>query len=129
MMKVVKPMPMLSARITEPPKELERKSLASQTDIGLGPDSVRRQMGAALYADQDPKTVPPYDLYALLRTPCDPTSTQEQAYRDRIYNRGTAIRAFCITCADGQKAVKMCPKIQCPFWAFRMGGNPLSRRK
>lgn len=64
------------------------------------------------------------DRVTLMRTPFDKNNPQEQRYRNRVRNRGTAITAFCITCQGGRKAVTECIATQCPLWAFRFGGDP-----
>jgi hypothetical protein len=69
------------------------------------------------------------DRVDLLRTPLDTNNPQEQRYRNRIRNRGTAITAFCITCVGGRKAVTECSATDCPLWAFRFGSDPFYGKK
>jgi hypothetical protein len=94
------------------------------------PVEVRLIMGQILYGDREPKSIPSDDIFVLMRTAHDPSLPAEKAYRDRVVNRGTAIRGFCVLCQGGSpKQVRLCDDVTCPLWVFRMGGNPLSRRR
>lgn len=54
----------------------------------------------------------------------------EKAYRARIRNPQTAIRAFCVICQGGHVAsVNDCAKLNCPLYPFREGKNPFTNRK
>ena len=77
--------------------------------------AVEQETGALLTAS---------DRVLAMRTPYDPKNPQEQRYRDRVRNRGTAITAMCITCQGGRKAVTECIDTTCPLWAFRFGSDP-----
>lgn len=68
------------------------------------------------------------DRVLAMRTPYDPKNPQEQRYRNRVRNRGTAITAMCIVCVGGRKAVAECIDTTCPLWAFRLGGDPFYGR-
>jgi len=69
------------------------------------------------------------DLVKLLRTPYDDKNPQEQRYRNRIRNRGTAITAMCVSCTGSRKAVTECLSTTCPLWAFRFGGDPFRGKR
>mgnify|MGYP006275069575 CR=1 FL=1 len=71
----------------------------------------------------------PSDRVLAMRTPYDANNPQEQRYRNRVRNRGTAITAMCIVCTGSRKAVTECIATTCPLWAFRMGGDPFFGRK
>jgi hypothetical protein len=46
-------------------------------------------------------------------------------YRERIKNRATGIRAYCVQCQGGEvAAVRECAAITCPLYPFRMGKDP-----
>lgn len=64
------------------------------------------------------------DRVKLMRTPYDKKNPQEQRYRNRVKNRGTAITAMCIICTGSRKAVTECLATSCPLWAFRLGSDP-----
>ncbi|MDK2957337.1 MAG: hypothetical protein PWQ57_2834 [Desulfovibrionales bacterium] len=41
-----------------------------------------------------------------------------------------AIRAKCLECSGGSSnEVKLCPLVECPLYAFRLGRNPNIKRK
>lgn len=69
------------------------------------------------------------DRVILMRSSYDKNNPQEQRYRNRVRNRGTAITAFCITCQGGRKAVTECIATTCPLWAFRFGTDPFYGKK
>lgn len=51
-------------------------------------------------------------------------------YMGKIKNPITAIRARCIQCCNGQmKEVTLCPCTGCALHPFRMGVNPLHKRR
>ena len=54
-----------------------------------------------------------------------------QEYIDKIGNSRTrGIRAFCMTCCNGQSAeVRHCPTVKCPLHGFRMGRTPEKQAK
>ena len=39
------------------------------------------------------------------------------------------IRAYCLTCVEGEAEVRFCTTVQCPFWPYRMGRNPHNPRR
>lgn len=71
----------------------------------------------------NPKKVPFAELRDHIREPVyDPI---ENKYRERIRNRATGIRAYCVSCQGGDVVgVRECPAITCPLHPFRMGGDP-----
>lgn len=88
---------------------------------------LRRAAAIVEYDERDPKTIPVEDLVALART-CNSKENMEVVYRNRIRNRNTAIRAFCVMCIGGPKKVRACADVDCPIWPFRLGNNPFRRR-
>jgi len=53
-----------------------------------------------------------------------------ERYRGRVKNPMTAIRYRCIQCCNGQvKEVTLCPTETCGLHPFRMGVNPLHKRR
>ena len=55
-----------------------------------------------------------------------------EKYNGKITNRKTAIRAFCVTCCNGQLSeVRLCTVTKCPLHPFRLGDDPhnLKRQK
>lgn len=80
-----------------------------------------------IYDEVNPKQIPLGDLLTLVRKPQN-NETVDKVYRNRIRSRQTAIRAFCVLCIGGSpKAVRMCVKVDCPLWLFRLGSNPFRR--
>lgn len=48
-------------------------------------------------------------------------------YVNKVNNRKTAIRAFCIQCSNGQPSeVRYCKVNKCALFAFRMGNDPFN---
>lgn len=90
------------------------------------PAAIRRLATVASSCGADPsdQAFTVADRLALLRTPTDPDNAQEQRYRNRVRNRGTAITAMCVACQGTRKGVRDCDNTLCPLWAFRFGGNP-----
>lgn len=79
------------------------------------------------YAGKNPKEVPLDELREIQRSNYNGPISVETAYRKRIKNRGTGIRAFCVTCQGGSLVeVRTCVSTSCPLWPFRMGGDPLA---
>lgn len=77
---------------------------------------LRRLAGRLFYKGHNPKTVPMNDLRFM---------SQQREFGDRIKGPLTAIRSFCLGCMGGQSnLVRECESTTCPFWSFRMGGNP-----
>lgn len=47
-----------------------------------------------------------------------------------ITNPVKAIRAKCLDCSGGQTAeVKLCDRVNCPLYPFRMGTNPFRAKR
>lgn len=83
----------------------------------------------ASFEGADPKTVPVTVLVDNLRKSVSGNKT-DIYYRNRVRNRATGIRAFCVSCLGGQaKRVKFCDAMECPLWPYRMGGNPFFGKK
>jgi hypothetical protein len=99
------------ARLRHVPKQ----NLRTAAFVGLG-------------ANEEPKLISIDDIATCLRLANNPGWHTEEATRNRIKGRLSAIRAFCILCADGPKGARMCPQVTCPLWAFRMGTNPFHRK-
>lgn len=73
----------------------------------------------------NPKEIPIDELAEHIRQPMSDDAT-EAKYRQRISNRATAIRAYCVWCQGGGVAdVKACASLNCPLHPFRMGADPL----
>lgn len=87
-----------------------------------------RRVAMVVYDEVPTSDVPIDDMVFMLRT-SENKDTYEQATRNRIKGRMTAIRAYCVLCVGGPRKVKLCSQIQCPLWGFRMGNNPYNRRK
>lgn len=48
-------------------------------------------------------------------------------YNEKINNRKSAIRAFCVTCSNGSLAeVRWCTVKKCALWPFRLGADPFN---
>lgn len=87
--------------------------------------------GMHLYGGTDPKAAPVSDLKHLVcfTKPGDDNVDLQVKYRKRISGPLTGIRAFCVSCMNGQTAlIKDCSAVTCALWPFRMGGNPFYGR-
>lgn len=121
----------IEAKPKEPLPDANFTGLYDATKQGalrrLGPTalSCRDETGAAMADDKYTAG----DYVRLLREPYDPKNTTEVRYRNRIRNRATGIVAKCVDCVGSRKNVTECAAIECPLWAFRLGGNPFRRRK
>jgi hypothetical protein len=74
----------------------------------------------------NPKELPFEELRDHVRMRRPDSDGIEAKYRERIKNRATAIRAYCVECQGGfLVAVKECPSVTCPLHPFRMGSDPL----
>lgn len=50
----------------------------------------------------------------------------EDAYRAKIKNQRTAIRAYCVVCMGGSVVgVRECSSVSCQLFPFRMGRDPI----
>ena len=110
------------------PDESHILSVAGRSDP---PASIVRKAGAiaAAIETEAGALLTTADRVIAMRTPNDPNNPQEQRYRNRVRNRGTAITAFCITCQGGRKAVTECIDVTCPLWAFRFGSDPFYAKR
>jgi hypothetical protein len=117
------------------PAEPEAVNGIKKNEDNLGPpvpEDAITSVGKLVYGGMHPDDVPVKDLLRLIRFNYNHRGTQwgalEQRYRDRIKNRATGIRAFCITCAGGPKASALCINTHCPLWAYRLGKDPFRNR-
>jgi hypothetical protein len=118
-----------------PPEPAEAVNGVHKEIDNLGPpvpDDAVTSVGRLVYGGMHPNDVPVKDLLRLIRFNYNGRYSQwgrlEQRYRDRIKNRATGVRAFCITCAGGPKAVSFCINTHCPLWAYRLGKDPFRNR-
>ncbi len=50
-------------------------------------------------------------------------------YKDKITNRGTAIRAKCVECSGGMLSeVRDCAVVACALYPYRMGTDPNNKK-
>ncbi len=50
-------------------------------------------------------------------------------YKDKVTNRGTAIRAKCVECSGGALSeVRDCPITACALYPYRMGTDPGNKK-
>lgn len=118
-----------------PPEPVEAVNGVYKDTDTLGPpvpDDAVTAVGKMVYGGMHPNDIPVKDLLRLVRFNYNGKYTQwgrlEQRYRDRIRNRATGIRAFCITCSGGPKASVNCIQTSCPLWAYRLGKDPFRNR-
>ncbi len=85
------------------------------------------------YQGKNPKDIPVVDLKAIMVCKSSSWLSNEDhttmEYRKKIRNHGTAVRAFCVSCMNGQPSeVRACGATHCPLWPFRLGKNPFFGR-
>jgi len=87
------------------------------------------------YAGKKPSSIPTEILQELLLIPYE-DSDKELRARSAIIEgktRGTlnyAIRAKCLDCVGWVSSeVTACVSVGCPLWPFRMGENPLRKKR
>jgi hypothetical protein len=114
--------------VNAPAVQVPARTFKPDSDAVLEHFPNARRAAAILYDETPTKEIPVEDLALLMRTH-DNNENVDKVYRNRIRSRMTAIRAFCVFCVGGSpKAVRMCPKVTCPLYPFRMGNNPFLRR-
>jgi hypothetical protein len=93
-------------------------------------DELRRK-----YAGKNPSSISGDILREMLMTPYHADDIELRA-RSAIIggkNRGTlnyAIRAKCLDCVGWMPSeVAACVSVRCPLWPFRMGENPLRKKR
>ncbi len=91
-------------------------------------DVEKRVIGHLVYAGADPMAVPTDDLVTMLRVVHNHDNL-DHSYRNRIRSKATSVRSYCVMCAQSAKGARMCASVTCPLWPFRMGNNPLKRKK
>jgi len=85
--------------------------------------------GRSIYAKTNPIDIPLEDSLELVQF-ADWPDNVEAVYRNRVKNRATGIRAFCVLCKGGSpKSVRYCTYCNCPLWNYRLGSNPLRKSK
>jgi hypothetical protein len=100
----------------------ELKSLNGLAQLRLK-ENINRMEQTLAWQGANPKKIPFDELKEHIHSSgVDPI---ERKYVQRIKNRTTAMRAFCVSCmGDDVYAVKDCPSVTCPIHPFRMGGDP-----
>lgn len=103
---------------------------SSSDVLGSVPGPLRRRAAFIVYGFGEtlPKHTPIEDIAYSMRLCNDEDWPLERAARNRIKGRLSAIRAYCLMCVSGPKAVRMCQSTTCPLHPFRMGNNPFRRK-
>ena len=98
--------------------------------LGHVPGPMRRHAAFVVYGFGAtlPKHTPIEDIAYSMRLCNNEDWSLEKAARNRIKGRLSAIRAYCLMCVSGPKAVRMCQSTTCPLHPFRMGNNPFRRK-
>lgn len=76
------------------------------------------------YQGVNPKEIPVSELRTQFNDNQHDDTVKKASYK-RIRNHGTGIRAYCISCMNGQPSeVRACEATHCILWPFRLGGSP-----
>lgn len=87
---------------------------------------INRREQQLAWQGANPKVLDKKELKEHVHAPDDSDDPLVNKYKERIKNRATAIRAYCVWCQGGMTAeVRRCPSVTCVLHPFRMGKDPL----